>query len=516
MYDKMIELNNFLKSVEEFYAPKNPFLKDGVGHENEHIKGVITRSAQMCDVINNNPEIFGYKLEKHIAATIACLHDIGNVISRNMHNFLGEGIFNGEVTAKHIVKHSYGEFNKRDREKLSKIVDSIEMNEIDFYNIPEKFKGYLIEAYATVVRFHMGVYGFNGKSVTEEDFDDFAYSVIQNSQIVSLVRDEMIDNETGLFKYDETKYVPQLERLVREFDFLFPKNSPNRKVILAAIREHNIDFELNKNGVENRFVSEHKYSRLIADADKDNVPETFAIRTMLFAKNKLGVVNQKFMLQKNGEQGINVSKCLLHVPHQARERFGYSRAEWRKISGDKKAQYQPIFEDAIIEYDNENGYKKLEKAKFYDKKTKGISPNPGDDIFSQQEQYVKEKRDITTRIISALRAPAVEKCRQWSRVDMLPQTLSEMQQIYDKLMESPSVETAVDYYEALYYHQSNRDFSTVVFDALRDTKPTLSVMRSNTEQFLDTVIEVDMRDIRAKGHNPKEDRIDYKEEALLV
>lgn len=516
MYDKMKELSIFLKSVESFYAPKHPFLKDGIGHENEHIKGVITRSAQMCDVVNNNPEIFGYQLEKHIAATIACLHDIGNTISRDMHNFLGEGIFNGDITAKHIVKHSYGKFNKRDREALSKIVDKIEMNEVDFYDIPEKFKEHLIETYATVIKFYMSTQGFKGKSVSEQNFDEFAYSIIPNSQIVALVHDAVIDNVTGFYKQDDAKYIPQLKKLVRDFNYLFPKNTPSRKVILAAIREHNVDFELNKGNVEKRFVSEHKYSRLIADADKDNVPETFAIRTMLFAKNKLGVVNQKFMLQQNGEQMINIAKCLLHVPHQARERFGYSRTEWRIVSGDKKAPYQPIHRDAIIEFDEINGYKKLKKAKFYDKKTGGISPRPGDDIFSQQEQFVKDKSGITTRVISTLRAPAVEKCRQWSRVDMLPQTLIEMQKIYDKLMESPSVEAAVDYYESIHYHQNNRDFSAVVSDALMDTKPTISVMRNNTEQILDTVIEVDIRDLIAKDRELDKNLFSAKEEALAL
>ena len=129
---------------------------------------------------------------------------------------------------------------------------------------------------------------------------------------------------------------------------------------------------------------------------------------------------------------------------------------------------------------------------------------------------VKDKSGITTRVISTLRAPAVEKCRQWSRVDMLPQTLIEMQKIYDKLMESPSVEAAVDYYESIHYHQNNRDFSAVVSDALMDTKPTISVMRNNTEQILDTVIEVDIRDLIAKDRELDKNLFSAKEEALAL
>ena len=517
MTENKKDLLRFLSNIEKFYAPKHPEAKDGVGHENEHIKGVITRSAEMCDVINNNQQIFGYKLEKSIATTLACLHDIGNVITRDMHNFVGEAIFKGELTAKHIVKHSYGKFNKKDREKLSKLVDSVEMDEISFYDLPEKTQKFLAKAYTAVIKYHMGMDGYKGKSVTEMDFEKFALGIIPNKSIIDAVKAEMINDETGMFKSNDAQYVPQLKGLIRDFNSLYPKGTPSRNVILAGIREHNVDFELNKDNIEKRFISEHKYSRLIADADKDNVPETFAIRTMLFAQNKLGVVNEKFMTTSNDIKEVNIAKCLLHVPHQARERFGYSKMEWRRLSGDKTAEHQPIFTDAIIDFDKENGYKRLKDAKFFDVKTGGISGRPGDDIFSQQEAFIKNQKKINTQVISTLRAPAVNKAREWSRVDMLDKTLTEMQKIYAVLMNSQSVEAAVDYFESQYYRSENRNFDNVVINALQETKPSLSVMNELTKEFMDSIIKIDVRDLRLCQSNQdmRETRITLDESYAL-
>jgi hypothetical protein len=216
---------------------------------------------------------------------------------------------------------------------------------------------------------------------------------------------------------------------------------------------------------------------------------------MLFAQNKLGVANEKFMIEVDGAKKVNISKCLMHVPHQARERFGYSKAEYRKLSGDKKAEYQPVFRDAIIEFDSKNGYKHLKDTKFFDEKTGGISGKPGDDIFSQQEEFVRREKKINTKIITALRAPAIEKAREWSRVDMLDKTLAEMQRIYGVLVKSPSVEAAVDYFEAQHYKTENRNFDNVVADALKDKEPSLSLMNKLTGQFLDSVVSIDVQNI---------------------
>lgn len=56
--DKNI-LKDFLYELEKFYQPENPKLKDGIGHEIEHIKGVVRRTNEIINTMND----YGYNVE---------------------------------------------------------------------------------------------------------------------------------------------------------------------------------------------------------------------------------------------------------------------------------------------------------------------------------------------------------------------------------------------------------------------------------------------------------------------
>lgn len=101
----MDKLKNFLNSIEQFYQPKDASEKDGIGHEIEHIKGVIERMHIIAQTINENPSLYQEtKVDYNIATTVAALHDIGNTINRDDHNHLGYGIIMGKLTPSDILK----------------------------------------------------------------------------------------------------------------------------------------------------------------------------------------------------------------------------------------------------------------------------------------------------------------------------------------------------------------------------------------------------------------------------
>ena len=95
-------LEKFLIELENFYKSEPGDEKKGIGHEIEHINGVILRSKKYAEMINENPEI--YKLDKKVdigkVTVIAVLHDIGNVIERDYHNHYALAIVKGELSVE--------------------------------------------------------------------------------------------------------------------------------------------------------------------------------------------------------------------------------------------------------------------------------------------------------------------------------------------------------------------------------------------------------------------------------
>ena len=531
------ELKNFLLDLEKFYQPEDLQAKDGIGHEIEHIKGTVRRSTRICNTINAHLGIYEKRADPIIAASVACLHDVGNLIARKGHNFFGEAIFSGDLTAKHVVKHMMDKASYSERQKMSELVDKLECGEIDIYDIQdEKLQGLIENAYKMVVQYNMAMHGFNGQDVTPENIKPFLNGIISNRSVCDSILPDIVENGK-LDKKFNIPYKPELKKLSDKFHDVF-KDAPTQKnQVLAGIREHNIDFEMKKTRkrgeVLTRYVSPFQYSRIIADADKDNVAETFAIRTMLYAENVFGKTEGKFMIVVNGKPEVDIDKVCRHVLHQARERFGFSQKEWEALMG-KGAGPQPIFREAFKQLDPD-GYKNIDDAKFYRKDVGGRAPwedgtfdkstpekeyvnsDIGDDIFSQVDAHIKNTKHISTSLVSALRNVALDKCRDWSRVDREQESLKELRKIYLILQEKPSIEAAVDHFESQFYKNDDMTFREAVMEALYPPTPELlkQMTTAQTEHMDTLVIDINEEKIKEEyTQKDKDSKTVFEEECL--
>lgn len=108
MYD-LDKLIDFLESIEEFYKAKEGEEKQGIGHEIEHINGVILRAAEYAQFVNEDLKTYKQKdlVDLGIVATCAALHDIGNVIERDAHGQYAFGVVMGKLEFDDFFKVPY-------------------------------------------------------------------------------------------------------------------------------------------------------------------------------------------------------------------------------------------------------------------------------------------------------------------------------------------------------------------------------------------------------------------------
>ena len=441
-----MEIKEFLHSIERFYQPENPKKKDGIGHEIEHIKGVCYRTGEFCQLINTHKGIYGQSVDSKIAVSIACLHDIGNVISRKGHNILGKAILEGKINKNDVILNA-PDLSQTEKVKLLNFMNKLEQGEMLYSQIPPAYKKRLTDTYMVVCKFEMSYNGKNGKQVKEKDIPDFLSKITNSKEIHSILQKNLL-NDNGTFRTKDGVFQPELKELTRNFQSTFSENE--KQNILTGVLEHNIDFMENlEGGKETRYISPNIYARIIADADKDNVPETFAIRTVLYAINQNCKVSHiKEFCSENNRNRPNLDMCGEHVLHQARERFGYSMKEYYEITGQKTPQ--PIFVEMFR-------YKKPQDIKCLDK-----DGNPkkekGDDIFYQLDAYTK------TDFIEYKMQDSIDKMRKWSLLERKRQSLREIQDIISVLQKSKSVEEAVAFFEAKQYgiKQKNYTFENIV------------------------------------------------------
>ena len=468
------KLKDFLLNIEKFYQPEHPELKDGIGHEIEHIKGVVHRTEEIVKTINGNPQKYGEKLDLLTATSVACLHDIGNVISRDGHNFLGEGILKGNLTTENCIVNNASKSSISNNGVLKSYKD-FENGLISYDKLTKPHREAIMDAITLNVKFNMSYNGYKNQDVSVENFDNFLSKIPnlpQDKNFLFEIKDTFIKD--GVFREDDCHYNPELKNITKQFQEIFPLNSKEFNDIVRAVREHNVDFMKNEKGEKFRFVSDSPYSRIIADADKDNIPETFAMRTMLFALNKWikSKCNPAFIEEdekgelktdEKGEYVPNIEMCMKHVLHQANERFKYSKEEWIKETG--KNEDVPNFVCEVAkEFNPEFGYKPLHKIKGID--NNGISlPEKGDDLFSQVDYFYGGHE------IENLRKSAVDTLRKWSIPDNAEQSLEELKPIMQDLLNAPSIEVAVDMYESKYYNNiGHNSFEEIIDNIIEESE----------------------------------------------
>lgn len=434
-----IKLKNFLLFTEEFYKPENPKNKDGIGHEIEHIKGVCQRSMEIYDTLKQHKYIDD-TIKPEIVLTVAALHDIGNAIDRKNHNFLGNGILNGYLTVEGIID-SASNIPERIKNDLKAKIDAIERNDKKVYELYRAKDIY--KMYSAVIKFEMAYNGKNGKSYEKNEISQLVNKITNN---IALRKKLTKDIESSFDSGKQIKYNKDLKIITEKFNECFGDNMKAKQTVISAVTEHNMDFI--EAGRGKRFVSSSIYGNIIADADKDNIPEVFAIRTMAFAKNF-------FLRGKKLDPKEEKDYCVGHVLHQCRERFGFSRAEYKNLTG--KDEPQPVFPEIL-------NYKNQEDIKCYDKKGR-IRETRGDDIFYQVDEYLKNigKQELFSCLADVgdgkSKSSGLKRMRQWSLIENEIASRKEVGRIYDVFKAAQTIEDAVAVYERQVYEKGKNEYS---------------------------------------------------------
>lgn len=458
----MVEDYKALYDIEEFYQPKNPSKKDGIGHEVEHIKGVILRTEEIVKIINTNPEKYDMDepVDMQLACYVSALHDIGNSISRSDHNHLGLGIINGELTIDDILSVPF-EIDKEfiTEQQRDDALEYYAEHGYDLSGLNKDDSTYqiLLETAKIETKFSIG---YEGKGVNDrQSCNNFLSNKLENIDKLTLKHctDTIVAKNGDL----RIKYDPRLKEITQAVNSIYPKGSEQLKILAQAVQDHNIDFCGTKYAIE-RYQARNIYGSIVSDADKDNVPETFAIRTFAFAlnlfakqdKSENGYYKQKdsagnpVYTGKGRKVGIDLEKCLGHILHQANERFRPSLEE----NGGK---IMPIFLDAI------NYQGKLEKIKPVILNPNGkyrytypggktvayeITTNRGDDLYSQLDNISGGNE------IMNLRKDFIKAVQKWADPDCFKENIKELKVIaLQTFMQSKSIEEAVDVAESTHW-----------------------------------------------------------------
>lgn len=306
--DMKEELQSLLYKTYDFYKPstrEKAIEKAGIGHEAEHVKGVLMRMNEAVNIFEacKNEKMRNdskYDIDRAISSTVAAFHDIGNCIDRDTHNHLGRGIIQGELSYTDILSVPNPKLFKEDQEYLYKIFQE---NDVESIN-----KALEDSKYATKIVTNI----FIPKLVFEK-----GYNGLSNEEAINRLNYELkIPEEFNEIIYNTLKNInfenaEKLQEITADLHQLF---TPDQlQTIAEAIQDHNIDYDHD----HNRYQARSIYGSLIADADKDNVAITFALRTFAYAINKWTQKSDVFTNEGRPDYEI----CTSHIMHQAWERY---------------------------------------------------------------------------------------------------------------------------------------------------------------------------------------------------
>ena len=334
----MGSVKRFLKSVEGFYQPENPKAKTGIGHEVEHLKGVIMRSHQILGIVKNKTE---QDISAELVTSVAVFHDIGNVINRDCHNHIAYGIVMGKLTPEDIlsvpmdIKNKPAFLTEQEKKKILAFMD-YHKTEIgyDLSSYKSELTNREITGLKNIVK-NLSAFeaGYNGISANQfEDYICKQYNLpLTDDQIIGFVMDEFIRfipedskntrlNRNMIPEYKDLNInkADELQELTTKMHAEY--TTEQLKILAEAVQDHNIDWTMDEQGNNIRYEARSIYGMIVADADKDNVAETFGLRTLAFAVNKWALEMKKsyYLITANVPDLI---KCSTHIMHQANERF---------------------------------------------------------------------------------------------------------------------------------------------------------------------------------------------------
>ncbi len=499
------EINAFLKGLEKFYAPKHPELKDGIGHEIEHLKGVVMRSDIICEEIINNPNI-EQEPDKNIVKAVAALHDIGNIITRAGHNNIGAGIVRGQLRIDDILDTPMETVERGKKKILTEsemehLRQSIGRGPLGVYfevkDLSEREKNALHIAMSQMVAFDIGFGNITPTGYTvgsiypaqRAAFDEMAAetskAILDNGinlfkneqywidrfgldpndekdqQVIKQVMKQIFDqddleeidffrNDISARKIDNIKlrakdihFDPRLKDVSSDLAKTFSDNKFAINIIADAVQDHNIDWYADDAGNLERYKARSIYGAIVADADKDSCPATFAMRSMLFTINKLHTKDG----WKLGELNKAQKKELFdNVLAQANQRYRAAYANKSECYGLYAYQKQPseiksqkgVTLSETVKESEEKKYFNWSKGVTEAGQYYGINPAGGDDNYSQLNHRFGEK--ITNKIWQFIDS---EITRKWADPNQIKQSYAELNYIYEVLAKAQSIEQAV-------------------------------------------------------------------------
>ena len=512
---------------EQFYKPKYPRAKEGIGHENEHIKGVLKRGQRIVETMKENPVIFkDFTYDADVLAAALALHDIGNTIDRENHNIFGRGIVQGYLSLEDILsapsdcitnpgsnKGIYA-LDENEWEELRDYVEAHHINNIyNFEDVDETLsdKQYFALYDAIDIKTQFDKFFFDYDFSSKEMYKNYISSIYKTSYFMkddlTAAYNMMPEEDTNSFdiekEIERAREQTEVSKKLRKYSALINDvfDKSQIKVIAEAVQDHNIDRNIDSSRYESRSI----IGMIVADADKDNCINTFICRSYAFAKNKLfknprlklvlsEETSHNMIIETNGEGLAPSSKyCADNIIGQIHQRF--------------KPNHKPgdVFDTEFLEtmlvlVKSVNGIKSITRVAedTQTEQTVHTVPNvdrynrtiaaagehfcvnleQGVDIYSQIDAH------FNTTVIKDLSKDFYEQCSKFSNPDNYQESMKYIMDIEDQFDDAPSIEFIIDAYEKdMYAKIYDEDYRYYFYTATEYKDIVAGIVDANKERI---------------------------------
>lgn len=510
------------KNTKEFYTPEHPEAKDGIGHEIEHLKGVMNRTIRYADIVHTKT---GEEIDAGVAITVAALHDIGNVIARDNHNHFAYGVVKGELPPEAILKIPKKEIQEQDAKQAIQYLNRHGLNLDYIDSLTENAQDALLYAIGVSFQFDIGT-GKLGQSPTPSDIAHYIH--VQLTDSGTSEHNALVwtapQNPSSLLHFvlkENAEYNSLIAQGIVDTDKLFHLNvsinknlmnltqglravfdSQDLEIIAQAVQDHNVDF----NNDDTRYEARSIYGMLVADADKDNVVDTAIARMTLFATNELAgrnginllferdteepdkyitkdgqkaeLSNGKFITSDGkeiprSEIKMDINLLSLNIVGQFYQRnrapydgtiplevpdLTFQMSRIDKIKGLEKYSEERAKQYPELVRTTPKGAKDGEGKKYI------LPVKGGDDMYSQLDK----KFGISD--IAKSQEDYIHAVQKWANEKNLDSLIKEVEKVMKVLEQAQTIEAAVDKFENAEYHTQQNSWEDVLNKVFHNTE----------------------------------------------